>query len=202
MRGLSACCTAMSGVGALLAPRSLSWTRSSRSATGVSFVILQIVGERRSLRAGVELAAYRTVQHALVAVSGTDDQPATAQLRYLSGALELEVRGFPPAGSAAAAALMAARERVMAHGGTLQHESPTSGHGCSSRPCSCSSRSGTGCRAPIAPAAAQSAPRRRCWDRRTQELEAEQEAFVALAVRRERARIARELHDIVSTTSR
>jgi signal transduction histidine kinase len=35
-------------------------------------------------------------------------------------------------------------------------------------------------------------------DLRTRELEAEEEAFVGLSVRRERARIARELHDIVS----
>jgi signal transduction histidine kinase len=35
-------------------------------------------------------------------------------------------------------------------------------------------------------------------DERTRELEAEQEAFVRLSVRRERARIARELHDIVA----
>ena len=35
-------------------------------------------------------------------------------------------------------------------------------------------------------------------DERTRELEAAQEAFVALSVRRERARIARELHDIVA----
>jgi signal transduction histidine kinase len=90
-------------------------------------VDLEIVGERRSLGAGVELAAYRTVQHALAAVNGTDRQPATVQLRYLSGALELEVRGFPPDGSAAAAALLAARERVMAHGGTFSTDSPASG---------------------------------------------------------------------------
>ena len=35
-------------------------------------------------------------------------------------------------------------------------------------------------------------------DERTRELEAEEETFVALSVRRERARIARELHDIVA----
>jgi signal transduction histidine kinase len=94
---------------------------------GGSLVKLEIVGERRSLGAGVELAAYRTLQHALVAVSGTDDQPATVRLRYLAGALELEVRGSSPAGSEAAAAMMAARERVLAHGGTFSADSPTSG---------------------------------------------------------------------------
>jgi signal transduction histidine kinase len=102
-------------------------TLLAEARAGGSWVDLEIVGERSSLGAGVELAAYRTVQHALVAVNGTDRQPATVQLRYLSGALELEVRGFPPDGSAAAAALMAARERVMAHGGTFSTDSPARG---------------------------------------------------------------------------
>jgi hypothetical protein len=59
------------------------------------------------------------VQHALVAVRGDEDEPATVQLRYLPAAVDLEVRGFPIEGSGAAAALAAARERVTAHGGSF-----------------------------------------------------------------------------------
>jgi hypothetical protein len=41
------------------------------------------------------------------------------QLRYLPRALELEVSGLPYEGSGADAALVAARERVTAHGGSF-----------------------------------------------------------------------------------
>ncbi|MEJ7797041.1 MAG: hypothetical protein WKF42_00985 [Solirubrobacteraceae bacterium] len=94
---------------------------------GGSLVTLEVEGERRQLAPGVELAAYRTVQHALAAVRGTDDRPVTVALRYVAGAFELEVRGASPAGSGAAAALMAARERVTAHGGSFRTDSPAPG---------------------------------------------------------------------------
>jgi signal transduction histidine kinase len=94
---------------------------------GGRVVNLEIEGEHRPLAAGVELAAYRTVQHALVAVGGDRDEPATVALRYLPDSLELEVRGLQPAGSAAGAALMAARERVMAFGGSFTADTPSPG---------------------------------------------------------------------------
>ncbi len=99
----------------------------AEARAGGSLVNLEIVGERRALAAGTELAAYRTVQHALVAVGAGDDRPATVQLRYLPGALKLEVRGVAPDGGAAAAALMAARERVTTHGGSFNTDTPAPG---------------------------------------------------------------------------
>lgn len=89
---------------------------------GGRLVDLEVKGERRPLPSGVELAAYRTVQHAMVAVRGADGEPATIALRYTPRALELEVHGFPTGGPSADAALMAARERVTAHGGTFAAE--------------------------------------------------------------------------------
>jgi signal transduction histidine kinase len=86
---------------------------------GGRVVNLEIEGSRRPLTAGIELAAYRTLQHALVAVTGTPDEPATVHLHYLPDELELEVHGPQLSGGGAAAALMAARERVLALGGTF-----------------------------------------------------------------------------------
>ena len=94
---------------------------------GGRVVDLEIEGEQRPLAAGVELAAYRAVQHALVAVGGARDNPATVQVHYLSDRLELEVRGLRSEGSAAGAALMAARERVTAFGGSLTADTPSPG---------------------------------------------------------------------------
>jgi signal transduction histidine kinase len=94
---------------------------------GGRVVDLEIEGAHRPLAAGVELAAYRTVQHALVAVGSGRDQPAKVQLRYLRDRVELEVRGRPVDGSAAGAALMAARERVTSLGGSFSAEVPSPG---------------------------------------------------------------------------
>jgi signal transduction histidine kinase len=90
---------------------------------GGRLVELQVEGERRPLPGGVELAAYRVLQHALVAVRGEDGEPAIVELRYLPGALELEVSGLPGDGSSARAAVLAARERVASHGGSFSADS-------------------------------------------------------------------------------
>jgi len=89
--------------------------RARRSGTAVE---LTASGERRPLPAGIELAAYRVVQHALEALPGT----VHVGLHYVTGALELEIRGPLAEGSAAEAALAAARERVTAHGGSFSRE--------------------------------------------------------------------------------
>jgi signal transduction histidine kinase len=102
-------------------------TLLDEARAGGRAVDLEVDGERRPLPGGVELAAYRALQHALVAVRGAEGQPATVQLRYLPRALELEVSGLPNVGSAAEAALAAARERVTAHGGSFSTEAPSLG---------------------------------------------------------------------------
>ena len=80
-------------------------------------VELAVDGDRRSLPGGVEVAAYRALQHVLTTIQGPEEEPATVRLRYLPAALELEVRGQLSEDAAANAALAVARERVVAYGG-------------------------------------------------------------------------------------
>ena len=96
-------------------------TLLAEARAGGRLVDFQVEGERRPLPQGVELAVYRAVQHALVAVRGDEGEPARVQLRYLPAALDLEVRGLTIEGGGAAAALAAARERVKAYGGTFDN---------------------------------------------------------------------------------
>jgi signal transduction histidine kinase len=83
-------------------------------------VDLELDGEQRPLPLGVELAAYRALQHALVAINGRE--PATVALRYLPDALELEIRGAATGGAWAQAAVAAARERIVAQGGSFSSD--------------------------------------------------------------------------------
>jgi signal transduction histidine kinase len=92
---------------------------------GGRVVDLEIEGERPPLPAAIELAAYRTVQHALVAVGAEREQAAKVQVRYLPDRVELEIGGARRDGSAAAAAMAAARERVTSFGGRFSAEAPT-----------------------------------------------------------------------------
>jgi len=98
-------------------------TLLAEARAGGRLVDFEVEGERRPLPGSLELALYRAVQHALVAIRGDEHEPATVQLRYLPAAVDLEVRGFPIEGSVAVAALAAARERVTAHGGTFSSHS-------------------------------------------------------------------------------
>jgi hypothetical protein len=66
--------------------------------------------------------AYRVVQLALDALPGTRRGTVRVALRYLTDAIELEIRGPMADGGAAEAALAAARERVTAHGGSFSRE--------------------------------------------------------------------------------
>lgn len=91
----------------------------AHARAGGAIVELEVEGERRALPNGVELAAYRTIQHGLDALANEGTPPACVRLRYLANALELEVRGTVAAGRAHEAALAAARERVDAHGGSF-----------------------------------------------------------------------------------
>lgn len=97
----------------------------AEARAGGRVVDLEVEGDRRPLPAGLELGAYRTLQHALVAVTGTPQQPASVHLRYLPESLELQVEGSGVASNTAGAALMAARERVLALGGSFSADSPT-----------------------------------------------------------------------------
>jgi signal transduction histidine kinase len=97
-------------------------TLIAEARAGGRLVRFDVEGERRPLPPGVELAAYRAVQHALVAVRGEVGRPATVQLRFLPAALDLEVSGVGIEGGGAAAAVAAARERVVAYGGSFSSD--------------------------------------------------------------------------------
>jgi len=86
-------------------------------------VRLDVRGEQRPLSDGVELAAYRMVQHGLAAVGSATE----VCLSYGSEAVELQVRGSEVTGAAAEEALAAARERAAAFGGSLSVEAPAPG---------------------------------------------------------------------------
>jgi hypothetical protein len=94
-------------------------TLLAEARAGGRVVSLEIDGDRRPLTAGIELAAYRTLQHALIAFAGTREEPATIHVRYLPDQLELEVHGSRLSSGGATAALMAARERVLGLGGSF-----------------------------------------------------------------------------------
>ena len=202
-------------------------------------------GERRPLPAGIELAAYRVVQHALEALP--ERATVDVGLRYLPDALELEIRGpladggrearsprrasasrrtaGASAASAGAGRACVLRSRLPVGGRRWLRSSSRSrrapprsaaarcsrcapgvargrgarggagDRGASSRAAAARSRSRRG------PPGALVRSRRELVDalaERNRQLEAEQDALAALAVRRERARIARELHDIVA----
>jgi signal transduction histidine kinase len=83
---------------------------------------LRVEGSPRSLPAGIELSAYRIVEHLLTVL---EDEPAArvdVRLRFGPDALELDVTGPPSPHGDPAAALAAARERVALTGGTLRLE--------------------------------------------------------------------------------
>jgi signal transduction histidine kinase len=86
---------------------------------GGRLVELDVQGDRAALPTNVELAAYRTLQHALVALRSENDAPLTIVLRYRPDHLEVEVSGVPVAGAGATAAIAAAQERVRAQGGSF-----------------------------------------------------------------------------------
>jgi len=99
-----------------------------QARAGGQAVDLELDGQQRPLPLGIELAAYRALQHALIAVSGSSSaEPLTVRLRYLPDQLELEVRGAAMEGADAEAALAAARERIVAHGGSFSSDDPTGG---------------------------------------------------------------------------
>jgi signal transduction histidine kinase len=95
-------------------------TLLSEARAGGRRVDLELHGDRRRLPLGVELATYRTLQHALFAVGGA----TTITLRYLRDSLELEIAGSPTDRDGAEVAVAAARERVVAQGGDFTSDDP------------------------------------------------------------------------------
>ena len=102
-------------------------TLLERARAGGRAVDLRVEGQRRPLPTGVELAAYRVVQHSLEAFGVADGEPAAVKLRYRDEDLELEVTGATPGDRLEQAALDAARTRVSAHGGAFTATSQAGG---------------------------------------------------------------------------
>ncbi|MEJ7875933.1 MAG: hypothetical protein WKF62_04665 [Solirubrobacterales bacterium] len=77
---------------------------------------LAVEGNPQTLPAGVELSAYRIVEHLLAALEDSDE--VDVRVRFADRALVLEVSGPPR--RRGAAAIERARERVALHHGTLE----------------------------------------------------------------------------------
>jgi signal transduction histidine kinase len=87
---------------------------------GGRVVELDVSGERRPLPAGIELAAYRIVEHALTAISGDGRDAISVGLRFAADSLEVEVEGAcPQAGVVEDRPIAAAREQAAARGGSF-----------------------------------------------------------------------------------
>jgi signal transduction histidine kinase len=81
---------------------------------------LQVTGSPRALPAGLELSAYRVVEHLLEALQDAPEARIDVHLRFGDDALELDVSG--PASRQHPAAFATAHERVALLGGTLRIE--------------------------------------------------------------------------------
>jgi signal transduction histidine kinase len=79
---------------------------------------LHVSGSPRALPAGLELSAYRIVEHLLEALQDAPDARIDVHLRFGDDALELDVSG--PVGKQHPAAFATAHERVALLGGTLR----------------------------------------------------------------------------------
>jgi signal transduction histidine kinase len=81
---------------------------------------LRVSGSPRALPAGLELSAYRIVEHLLEALEDSPEARIDVHLRFGDDALELDVSG--PARKQPVAAFATAQERVALLGGTLNVE--------------------------------------------------------------------------------
>jgi len=87
---------------------------------GGRVVDLDIAGERGAVSDGVELAAYRIVEHALAAVGADGEGKVNVRLRFAPDALEVEVEGGrQDRGAAGEGSIVAAREQTTARGGSF-----------------------------------------------------------------------------------
>jgi signal transduction histidine kinase len=87
---------------------------------------LEVSGSPRALPAGLELSAYRIVEHLLEALEDAPDARVDVHLHFGGDALELDVSG--PTGKRPGTAFATAHERVALLGGTLDVE--TGSHRC------------------------------------------------------------------------
>jgi signal transduction histidine kinase len=83
---------------------------------------LHVEGSPRALPAGLELSAYRIVEHLLAAVQDSPEARIDVRVRFGPDALELDVTGPASRQSDPVTAFAAARERVALLGGSLRIE--------------------------------------------------------------------------------
>jgi signal transduction histidine kinase len=88
---------------------------------------LVIDGDPRVLPAGIELSAYRIVEHLLVALQDAPEARIEVHLRFAPEALDLTVSGPAALLGEPSAALAQVRERVALHGGTVSTRSVPKG---------------------------------------------------------------------------
>jgi signal transduction histidine kinase len=83
---------------------------------------LRVEGSPRALSAGIELSAYRIVEHLLAALQDAAEARIDVRVRFGPDALELDVTGPASRHADPAAAFAVARERAALLGGTLRIE--------------------------------------------------------------------------------
>ena len=83
---------------------------------------LRVEGSPRALPAGIELSAYRIVEHLLAALQDAPEARIDVRVRFGTDALELDVAGPASRYADPATAFAIARERTALLGGTLQIE--------------------------------------------------------------------------------
>jgi len=92
----------------------------AQARAGGRVVELDIAGDRGTLSDGVELAAYRIVEHALAAVDPDRGRRVDVRLRYAPDVLEVEVEGGRRGSSSGGEGpIVAARAQAAARGGSL-----------------------------------------------------------------------------------
>jgi signal transduction histidine kinase len=84
---------------------------------------LRVTGSPRALPAGLELSAYRIVEHLLEALHDAPEARIDVVVRFTADALELDVSGPASRQANPVAAFASARERAALLGGTLNIES-------------------------------------------------------------------------------
>jgi signal transduction histidine kinase len=98
---------------------SLSQLDRLLARSGSADIHLHVGGKPRSLPAGVELSAYRTLEHLLDAYADVPGSRIDVEVDFATEALAMTVRGPTPNSVELQTALAAAEARVSAHHGSL-----------------------------------------------------------------------------------